>query len=91
MSVSPYPSPHRTLSDLGLPHACREVIDKVEGSVLSEIEQCILHIAVSILEGAGFQYAIPNRSKGNQLYVPGERRMWGLMHWVVTGAMSDCW
>ncbi|RMZ54489.1 hypothetical protein APUTEX25_002065 [Auxenochlorella protothecoides] len=64
------PATAGTLSDLGLPHACREVVDKAEVSVLSEIEQSILQIAVSILEGAGFQYAIPNRSKGNQLYVP---------------------
>lgn len=28
-------------------------------------------VAASILRGEGFTYTLPNRSKGNQLYVPG--------------------
>lgn len=60
----------RTLAELGLPHECREVVDKSEGSVLSEIEGSLLGVALTILRGAGFSYAVPNRSKGNQLFVP---------------------
>ena len=60
----------RTLADLQLPVLCQEVVDKAEDSVLSEIEVALLRVAASILQGHGFAYAIPNRSKGNQLFVP---------------------
>ncbi|KAK2080427.1 hypothetical protein QBZ16_000280 [Prototheca wickerhamii] len=59
-----------TLADLQLPVLCQEVVDKAEDSVLSEIEVALLRVAASILQGHGFAYAIPNRSKGNQLFVP---------------------
>ena len=70
-SVRPFfPPPRRTLADLQLPVLCQEVVDKAEDSVLSEIEVALLRVAASILQGHGFAYAIPNRSKGNQLFVP---------------------
>lgn len=72
--VKSEPEVVRTLADLNLPHACCEVVDKGAESVLDEIETAILLVATSILAGDGFAYALPNRSKGNQLYVPGARR-----------------
>lgn len=62
--------PVRTLAELKLPVICREVVDKKEQLVLDEIENAILQVACTILQGHGFSYAIPNRSKGNQLFVP---------------------
>ena len=67
----PRPPPRRTLADLQLPHACREVVDKGADAVLDEIEGALVLVAASILRGEGFAYTLPNRSKGNQLYVPG--------------------
>lgn len=60
----------RTLSDLNLPHACREVIDLDGGAVEHEIEKTILQVARSILAGNGFGYSVPARGNANQLYVP---------------------
>ena len=59
----------RTLKDLNLP-SVKEVVDKDANSVLDEIESSILKVATSILDGDGFTYSLPNRSKANQLYVP---------------------
>jgi meiotic recombination protein SPO11 len=60
----------RTLADLNLPQACKEVVDLNTTDVLTEIEKTILHIAKSILDGQGFGYSVPARSSANQLYVP---------------------
>jgi meiotic recombination protein SPO11 len=60
----------RTLADLNLPHACKEVVDLNTSSVVLEIERSILSIAKSILAGNGFGYSVPARSSANQLYVP---------------------
>jgi len=60
----------KSLMELKVPHTCREVVDKGADSVLDEIETAILVVASSILAGEGFSYSLPNRSKGNQLYVP---------------------
>ena len=59
----------RTLKDLNLP-SVKEVVDKDAKAVLDEIESSILKVATSILDGDGFTYSLPNRSKANQLYVP---------------------
>lgn len=59
----------RTLKDLSLSNV-REVVDKDAQAVLDEIESSILKVAMSILRGDGFSYAVPNRTKTNQLYVP---------------------
>ncbi len=59
----------RTLKDLNLP-SVKEVVDKDANSVLDEIESSILKVATTILDGDGFTYSLPNRSKANQLYVP---------------------
>lgn len=67
----PDPTLRRTLAELNLPHACREVVDKSADAVLDEIETSILLVAASVLRGEGFTYTLPNRAKGNQLYVPG--------------------
>ncbi|GLJ48885.1 hypothetical protein SUGI_1031080 [Cryptomeria japonica] len=60
----------RTLSDLNLPHACREVIDLGGEAVEREIERTVLQITRSILAGHGFGYNVPSRSNTNQLYIP---------------------
>eukprot|EP00775_Hariotina_reticulata_P004035 gene4035-4282_t len=60
----------KTLADLSLPHAVKEVVDKDANAVLDEIEAAVFEVAASILQGNGFSYDIPSRSKGNQLYVP---------------------
>ncbi len=60
----------RSLADLNLPHACKEVVDLNTSSVVLEIERSILSIAKSILAGNGFGYSVPSRSSVNQLYVP---------------------
>ncbi|DBA97309.1 hypothetical protein WJX77_008787 [Trebouxia sp. C0004] len=60
----------RTLSDLQLPHSCREVVDKNADSVLDEVESTIYQVAQQILNGEGFSYGIPSRAKGNQMYIP---------------------
>lgn len=64
------PEVARTLTELNLPHSCREVVDKGADAVLTEVEAAILIVASSILRGEGFNYTLPNRSKSNQLYVP---------------------
>lgn len=50
-----------------------------------QVEAAILFVAASVLRGEGFTYTLPNRSKGNQLYVPGacQRRLGlhGLPSW----------
>lgn len=60
----------RTLTDLQLPHSCREVVDKNADSVLDEVESAIYQVAQQILNGEGFSYGIPSRAKGNQMYIP---------------------
>ncbi|KAL4855658.1 DNA topoisomerase 6 subunit A [Chlorella vulgaris] len=64
------PEVQKTLAELNLSHACREVVDKSADAVLDEIETSILLVAASVLRGEGFTYTLPNRAKGNQLYVP---------------------
>lgn len=59
-----------TLSDLALPAACREVVDKDAKAVLDEVEAAVYAAARSVLRGAGFSFDVPSRAKGNQLYVP---------------------
>ncbi len=57
-------------------------------------------VAASILRGEGFTYTLPNRSKGNQLYVPGAARhhldalgakQHGLLAWTVQGRVERAW
>lgn len=68
--VKAEPEVQRTLRDLDLPHACREVVDKDADAVLDEVEAAVLLVAASVLRGQGFTYTLPSRAKGNQLYVP---------------------
>lgn len=60
----------KSLTDLDIPHAVKEVVDKSSDAVLDEIEAAIYQVASSIIAGNGFAYDIPSRAKGNQLYVP---------------------
>ncbi|KAJ6811506.1 DNA topoisomerase 6 subunit A3 [Iris pallida] len=60
----------RTLSDLNLPSACREVSDRDVSAVQSSIERAVLGMARSILAGRGFSFDVPSRASSNQMYVP---------------------
>lgn len=60
----------RTLSSLSLPQVFREVVDKDADAVLDEVESAMFKAALSIMQGEGFSYDVPSRSKGNQIYVP---------------------
>lgn len=68
--VKAEPELMRTISDLGLADECREVVDKDSNAVLDEIEAVVFEIAVSVLEGEGYAFQMPSRSKANQMYVP---------------------
>lgn len=69
-SGGPSSSNALSLSDLALPSACREVVDKDAAAVLDEVEAAVYAAARSVLRGAGFSFDVPSRAKGNQLYVP---------------------
>ena len=69
-SGGPSSSNALSLSDLALPAACREVVDKDAKAVLDEVEAAVYAAARSVLRGAGFSFDVPSRAKGNQLYVP---------------------
>jgi meiotic recombination protein SPO11 len=47
----------------------KKVVDKDAASVLDEVEAALFAVAASIMAGDGFTFAVPSRSKGNQLYV----------------------
>ncbi|KAK9844111.1 hypothetical protein WJX81_004715 [Elliptochloris bilobata] len=64
------PARAKTLAELHLPQACREVIEKDADAVLDEVEASLYTVAASILRGEGFSYDVPLRTKGNQMYVP---------------------
>lgn len=53
----------RTLAELHLTQACREVIEKNADAVLDEVEASIYTVAASILRGEGFSYDVPLRTK----------------------------
>jgi meiotic recombination protein SPO11 len=68
--VKAEPELMKTITDLGLANECREVVDKDSDAVLDEIEAVVFEIAMSILEGEGYAFEMPSRSKANQMYVP---------------------
>ena len=47
-----------------------QVVDKDAPAVLDEVEAALFAVATSIMEGNGFEYAVPSRTKANQMYVP---------------------
>jgi len=59
----------RSLISLGY-NGVREVAELGPKTVQRRIEDIVLHVARSILDGHGFAYAVPNRSSTNQMYVP---------------------
>ena len=58
-----------TLADLGLAGNVREVLDRDTDSLIDAIEATILKCALSILDGNGFSYDVPSRTKANQMYL----------------------
>lgn len=68
--VKAEPQLARTVADLHLPHESREVVDKDSDAVLDEIEAIMFQAALSVLDGEGFYFDVPTRSKANQMYVP---------------------
>uniref|UniRef100_A0A0C9RZ90 DNA topoisomerase 6 subunit A n=1 Tax=Wollemia nobilis TaxID=56998 RepID=A0A0C9RZ90_9CONI len=60
----------RTLADLNLPHACREVVDLDRDAVENIIRRTVLNVTRTILASNGFGYSVPSRSNANQMYVP---------------------
>ena len=55
----------RTLAELNLPQACREVVEKDADAVLDEVEAAIYMAAATILRGEGFSYDVPLRTKAS--------------------------
>ena len=45
------------------------MIDKDADAVLDEVEAAMYEVANSILQGNGFSFDVPSRTKNNQLYV----------------------
>ena len=45
-------------------------MDKDCDAVLDEIEAVMFHVALSVIEGEGYSFDVPTRSKSNQMYVP---------------------
>lgn len=43
-------APPRTLAELALPYACREVVDKDADAVIDEIEAAIYKVAMTIMQ-----------------------------------------
>lgn len=56
----------RTLAELNLPQACREVVEKDADAVLDEVEAAIYMAAATILRGEGFSYDVPLRTKASR-------------------------
>jgi meiotic recombination protein SPO11 len=59
----------RSLISLGY-RGVREVAELPPLSVQRRIEDIVLHVARSILDGHSFAYAVPNRGSANQMYIP---------------------
>ncbi len=71
MSKAPPPLAARSHPPLTLPPSISlQVVDKDAPAVLDEVEAALFGVATSIMEGNGFEYAVPSRTKANQLYVP---------------------
>lgn len=58
-----------TLKDLGI-DGVKEVAELGPEVVLREVETMVLQVASSIMAGQALGYDVPNRSSGNQQYVP---------------------
>jgi hypothetical protein len=76
----------RTLAELGLPQACREVVEKDADAVLDEVEATLYTVAATILQGEGFSYDVPSRSK---VILPLPPRVEGAKHIARCGAAKQ--
>ena len=59
----------KTLNDLSIAEAYREVVDREGGEIAAAIEQVMLAVARSVMRGDGFEYTLPSRGATDQVYV----------------------
>ena len=61
--VKSRPSRRKTLKDLNMEDLYREVLDRPETEIAAAIEQLMLAVAKSIMDGNGFAYQLPSRGQ----------------------------
>ncbi len=61
--------PTKTLADLKIAGALREVLEFVPEQVRRSVERILAAVARTIMMGEGVSYVVPTRSAGNQRYV----------------------
>ena len=67
--VKSQPSRRKTLKDLNMEELYREVMDRPETEIAAAIEQVMLAVAKSIMDGNGFAYQLPSRGQNDQVYI----------------------
>ena len=67
--VKSQPSRRKTLKDLNMEELYREVVDRPETEIAAAIEQVMLAVAKSIMDGNGFAYQLPSRGQNDQVYI----------------------
>jgi meiotic recombination protein SPO11 len=67
--VKSRPSRRKTLKDLNMEDLYREVLDRPETEIAAAIEQLMLAVAKSIMDGNGFAYQLPSRGQNDQVYI----------------------
>ena len=68
-AVKRQPEIRKTLADLNLTEAYREVVDLPGREVAAAIEQVMVAIAKNVLDGEGFGYSLPSRGANDQVYL----------------------
>ena len=68
-AVKRQPEVRKTLADLNLTEAYREVVDLPGREVAAAIEQVMVAVAKNVLDGEGFTYALPSRGANDQVYL----------------------
>ena len=57
------------MKDLNMEELYREVMDRPETEIAAAIEQVMLAVAKSIMDGNGFAYQLPSRGQNDQVYI----------------------
>ena len=68
-AVKRQPEVRKTLADLNLTEAYREVVDLPGREVAAAIEQVMVAVAKNVVDGEGFTYALPSRGANDQVYL----------------------